>query len=114
MVPPPRQMGERLVPARALPVPFCRQGFLPPPLTSSRLFVECVPRRWLARYCLTASQSRLWFGVTAKTSSASSSCLTVAPSKFLTSTVAMLVSSQPSAFSYQQENRVCRQPTADL
>ena len=31
MVPPPRQMGERLVPARARPVPFCLQGFLPPP-----------------------------------------------------------------------------------
>src|SRR5271157_2494945 len=97
-----------MLPARALPVPFCRQGFLPPPLTSARLFVECVPRRWLAKYCLTASQSRLWFGVTAKTSSASSSCLTVAPSKFLTSTVAMLVLSlsfQPSALSYQLSAR---------
>ena len=78
-------------------MPFWRQGFLPPPRTASRLFVECVPRRWLAKYCLTASQSRLRFGLTAKTSSASSSCLTVAPSRFLTSTVAILVLSGQSS-----------------
>ena len=29
-----------MVPTRALPVPFCLQGFRPPPLTSERLLVE--------------------------------------------------------------------------
>src|SRR5512140_2398196 len=48
MVAPPPQMGERLLPARARPVPFCFQGFLPPPRTSPRVFVEWVPRRLLA------------------------------------------------------------------
>lgn len=35
--------GPRKVPCLALPVPFCRQGFLPVPLTSLIVFVECVP-----------------------------------------------------------------------
>jgi len=88
-------------------VPFCLQGFLPPPRTSPRLLVECVPRRWLARYCFTASHRRLWFGFTANTSSASSSCFTVAPSMFLTSTVAMLVvSGQLSVVSYHCRDRL--------
>ena len=32
MTAPPRQIGDRLLPARARPVPFCFQGFAPPPL----------------------------------------------------------------------------------
>jgi len=43
ITPPPLQSGERLDPARALPVPFCCQGFLPPPRTSLRVFVATVP-----------------------------------------------------------------------
>src|SRR6202043_980747 len=31
--------------ARARPVPFCRHGLAPPPLTSPRVRVEAVPRR---------------------------------------------------------------------
>ena len=40
--------GERMEPARARPVPFWRHGFLPPPRTSPRVLVECVPWRLLA------------------------------------------------------------------
>ena len=47
---PPRQIGPRVVPARARPVPFCFQGFLPPPLTSERDFCAFVPARALAWY----------------------------------------------------------------
>ena len=43
ITPPPLHSGERLDPARALPVPFCCQGFLPPPRTSLLVFVATVP-----------------------------------------------------------------------
>ena len=33
----------RLLPIRALPVPFWAYGFLPPPRTSARVFVLAVP-----------------------------------------------------------------------
>jgi len=33
ITPPPLHKGERFEPARARPVPFCCQGFLPPPRT---------------------------------------------------------------------------------
>lgn len=36
---PPLQRGDLMLPWRALPLPFCRQGFLPPPLTSDLTFV---------------------------------------------------------------------------
>jgi len=35
--------GALMVPARALPVPFCFQGLRPPPATSLRVFALCVP-----------------------------------------------------------------------
>ena len=47
--PPPTHCGERIEPWRARPVPFWRHGFLPPPRTSPRVFVECVPARSPAR-----------------------------------------------------------------
>src|SRR5438067_11311012 len=86
---PCRQSELRVEPARARPVPFCRQGFLPPPETSPRDFVLCVPRRWLARYCLVASHSRVRLGFEASTLSDTSSSRTVWPSRFLTSTLAI-------------------------
>ena len=43
--PPPTQMGLRIEPARAWPVPFWLQGFLPPPRTSARVFCALVPAR---------------------------------------------------------------------
>src|SRR5699024_10632091 len=36
--PPPTHCGERVEPWRALPVPFCLHGFLPPPRTSPLFF----------------------------------------------------------------------------
>ena len=53
-VPPPTQTGERVEPERARPVPFCFHGFWLPPITSPRVFVLCVPWRWLAKYAFTA------------------------------------------------------------
>ncbi len=41
--PPPGRSGVRLLPIRALPVPFWAYGFLPPPRTSARVFVLAVP-----------------------------------------------------------------------
>ena len=32
-----------MLPCRALPVPFCRHGFLPPPLFSARVLTHAVP-----------------------------------------------------------------------
>jgi hypothetical protein len=43
--PPPIQIGPRVVPARARPVPFWRQGLEPPPATSERRFWALVPAR---------------------------------------------------------------------
>jgi hypothetical protein len=42
-IPPPGKSGEVREPRRALPVPFCPYGFLPPPDTSARVCVEAVP-----------------------------------------------------------------------
>src|SRR6202020_1669553 len=43
-----------VAPCRARPVPFCRYGFLPPPRTSPRVLVECVPCR-AAASCATTT-----------------------------------------------------------
>jgi hypothetical protein len=47
--PPPTQIGLRIEPTRARPVPFCFQGFFPLPLTSERFFCAFVPARAPAR-----------------------------------------------------------------
>ena len=49
VLPPPTQIGERIEPARAWPVPFCAYGFLPPPRTSARDFCALVPERAVLR-----------------------------------------------------------------
>src|SRR5690606_41328508 len=49
VLPPPTQIGLRIVPARARPVPFCFQGFTPPPLTAARFFCALVPERPVAK-----------------------------------------------------------------
>src|SRR3989344_9135538 len=46
--PPPTHCGDRMDPWRARPVPFCFQGFLPPPRTSPRVLVLATGRRRLA------------------------------------------------------------------
>src|SRR3954454_12928246 len=54
-VPPPVQIGERLVPAPARPVPFWRHGLAPPPRTMPRVLVACVPWRRAASSAMTTS-----------------------------------------------------------
>ncbi len=49
VVPPCRHSGERVEPCRERPVPFCFQGFLPPPDTMLRVLVAWVPLRRPAR-----------------------------------------------------------------
>src|SRR5581483_3021358 len=64
-------------PARARPVPFWRHGFLPPPLTSPRVFVACVPARRLASWLRTiswSSASRVGPASTAAGTSTSPTC----------------------------------------
>src|SRR3954469_2907245 len=51
--PPPRQIGERLEPARARPVPFWAHGLAPPPRASLRVLVDCVPARRAASWAVT-------------------------------------------------------------
>src|SRR6266571_4536170 len=96
---PCRQSELRLEPARARPEPFCRQGFLPPPETSPRDFVLCVPRRWLARYCFVASHIKLILGLAASTLSETSSSRTICPSRFLTSILAIVPATFPPSAS---------------
>ena len=48
ILPPPRQSGLEVMPARARPVPFCRQGFLVEWWTSLRSFCARLPLRALA------------------------------------------------------------------
>ncbi len=52
--PPPANCGARAEPCRARPVPFWRYGFRPPPLTSPRVLVACVPCR-AAASCATTT-----------------------------------------------------------
>jgi hypothetical protein len=58
MTAPPRQIGDRVLPARARPVPFCFQGFFPPPLTKWRVFAAAVPARREASWLFTMSCRR--------------------------------------------------------
>src|SRR5438128_10737962 len=86
-MPPLRHNGFRISPTRARPVPFCRQGFLPLPETSARVFVLCVPERRLARYCFTAKCIRPSLTGPANTASAKSNWPTTSLFKFLMFTV---------------------------
>src|SRR5260370_20085625 len=72
-MPPPVQIGDRLEPARARPVPFWRHGLAPPPETIPRVFVAAVPRRRAA-----CSARTLWCtsGTTKRVPNAASSSLT--------------------------------------
>src|SRR5215210_3676276 len=54
-MPPPVQIGERVEPARARPVPFWRHGLAPPPRTMPRVRVACVPWRRAASSASTVS-----------------------------------------------------------
>src|SRR5262245_3818932 len=50
--------GEVFEPWRARPVPFCLNGFLPPPETSPRVLTLAVPWRWFPRWRFTDSHRR--------------------------------------------------------
>ena len=60
--PPPTQIGERDEPARARPVPFWRNGLVPPPRTSARVLVDWVPERAAASWAVTTWWSTAWLG----------------------------------------------------
>src|SRR5215468_4894351 len=88
-LPPPFHCVARIEPWRARPVPFCFQGFLPPPETSLRPLVSWVPARRSA-----SSRSTAWCrsGVrisTPNTSGLSSSVPAGAPCASTTLTVGM-------------------------
>ena len=65
-LPPPFHWVARIEPWRARPVPFCFQGLRPPPETSLRPRVECVPARRAASSLTTAWWSRGMRGVRAE------------------------------------------------
>src|SRR6202789_170843 len=66
--PPPRNCGARRLPWRALPVPFCRYGFLVVPETSLRPLALCVPARRFANCQCTTRAMMSARGFTAKNS----------------------------------------------
>src|SRR5215207_7103964 len=74
-MPPPVQMGERIEPARARPVPFWRHGLAPPPRTWPRVLVDAVPWRRAASSARAHSHTRPSFHLAPKTSSSSSTAL---------------------------------------
>ena len=47
VTPPVLQIGLLVVPALALPEPFCGRGLAPPPLTADLFFCALVPLLWL-------------------------------------------------------------------
>ena len=71
MWPPPVNCPARIVPARARPVPFWRQGLARPPETSPRLLLANVPARCALSSARTASWTRWGLISAAKIASAS-------------------------------------------
>ena len=69
--PPPLKCGPRIEPWRALPVPFWAYGLRPPPRTSARVLVLCVPERRAASWAVTTWCMTGTFGWTANMSSSS-------------------------------------------
>ena len=92
--PPPVHCGERFEPCRARPVPFWRQGLRPPPETSPRVLVECVPRRIEAKPASTTWCIRGTLTLASNTSGARSRVPTFLPATETTSTFG--ISDRPS------------------
>src|SRR5438034_4710215 len=90
-LPPPFHWVARIEPWRARPVPFCFHGFRPPPDTSLRPLVSCVPARRAASSFTTAWWTSGMRTVSGKTSArrSSDSCFLPLPSS--TGTVGMLL-----------------------
>src|SRR5438128_2272996 len=96
-LPPPFHCVARIEPWRARPVPFCFHGFLPPPETSLRPFVSCVPARRSASSRTTAWCSRGTRISTPKTSALSSTAPLSLPFASTTFTLGITSSPRPSA-----------------
>src|SRR5437763_12621694 len=77
--PPPVNCGARIVPARARPVPFWRQGLERPPETSPRDFAARVPARSAFSSARTASWTRCGLTSAPKTASSSSKSFDLLP-----------------------------------
>ena len=73
------QCGARIEPWRARPVPFWWYGFAPPPRTSARVLVLCVPARRAASWAVTTWCITGTLGWMPKTSSSSSTSPASAP-----------------------------------
>src|SRR6058998_3198634 len=86
-----------MLPWRARPVPFCFHGFLPPPETSLRPFVSCVPARRSASSRTTAWWSSGTRISTPKTSALSSTAPVSLPFASTTFTLGITSSPRPSA-----------------
>jgi len=82
---PPTQIGLLIDPWRALPVPFCLQGLVPPPDTSDLLFVEDVPCLWFNWYILIYWSKTSSLGLNPNTSSFNSICSVFSPLRLNTS-----------------------------
>src|SRR5438067_6081936 len=77
--PPPVQCGARVVPARARPVPFWRQGLARPPRTRPRLFAARVPARSAFSSARTVSCTTCGFTSAPKTEASSVSSFDFLP-----------------------------------
>src|SRR5262245_50296521 len=84
-MPPPRHCGARIEPWRARPVPFWRHGFEPPPATSARVFVLCVPARRCASCAVTTWCITGMFGSMPNRSSGASTVPALPPEAVVTS-----------------------------
>src|SRR5512142_3160073 len=85
MRPPPTHCAAMVEPWRARPVPFCFHGLRPPPATSARTLVWCVPRRAFAIWRWKAWCIRSIFTLASKMSAGRSTCCTFSPSMLRTS-----------------------------
>src|SRR5688500_7692629 len=88
-MPPPVQWGAVREPWRARPVPFCFQGLAPPPRTSARVLVDCVPLRRAASWAVTTWCMTAMLGSTPNMASSSSTVPAFVPVAVFVSRVAM-------------------------
>ena len=95
--PPPLKCGPRIEPWRALPVPFWAYGLRPPPRTSARVLVLCVPERRAASWAVTTWCITGTLGWTPNMSSSTSMVPASLPDTFLSVRVAMVSPSFRSA-----------------
>src|SRR5581483_11246917 len=93
-------------PWRARPVPFWRYGFLPPPRTSPRFFVLCVPWRAAASWATTTWWISGMLTLASKISAGSSTVPTVSPAG--ERTLMVLIASGPLGRGADQDEAAVR------